>query len=139
MLYDTDWGFNFNDLSKPESNLLNRATAVGSVGVLFNALLKNKEFTKAFLTRYQYHLDHTFDAPQVVLKINAFKAKLQPEIKEHINRWRVIGSYNNWLMNIDLMIDFAIKRPQIQADQLNAFFHLSESEQIRIKSSSKSD
>jgi hypothetical protein len=42
-------------------------------------------------------------------------------------------------MNIDLMIDFAIKRPQIQADQLNAFFHLSESEQIRIKSSSKSD
>jgi hypothetical protein len=133
MLYDTDWGFNYNGLSTPRSDILDKALTEGSTGILFSALLENNTFRKEFLSRFQFHLNNTFYSPSVVEKINQFGTVLEPEIKEHINRWRVIGSYQQWKNNIEGMIDFAKQRPQLQADQLNVFFHLHGSESITVK------
>jgi hypothetical protein len=133
MLYDTDWGFGYNSMSLPSTDLLSNATTIGSVGTLFSALLKNPSFVKAFLNRFQYHLNTTFYAPAVVHKIDQFQAQLDPEMQEHINRWRVIGSYSQWLRNVEVMKDFAQKRPAFQAAQLNTFFGLKNNEQIIIQ------
>ncbi len=130
MLYDTDWGFGYNALSLPTMDLLGKATKTGSVGILFNSLLKNKDFVNAFLQRFQYHLNTTFYTPNVLHKIDQFQSTLDPEIKEHIDRWRVINSYAEWSSNIDVMRDFARKRPGLQASQLNAFFNLENNRQI---------
>jgi hypothetical protein len=133
ILYDTDWGFGYNALSLPAINLLEKATTTGSVGILFSSLLKNKKFVNSFLQRFQYHLNTTFYTPDVLRKIDQFQTILDPEIREHINRWRVINSHAEWLSNINEMRDFAKKRPKFQADQLNAFFQLKNNEQIVIQ------
>jgi hypothetical protein len=133
MLYDTDWGFGYNSMSEPSSDLLAKATKVGSIGVLFSALLKNKDFKKEFLDRFQYHLNTTFRPSDCIKKIEKFKTGIASEIPEHIDRWRAIDGYGKWLLNIEVMKNFAQKRPQAQADQLNAFFHLTGAEQISIE------
>jgi hypothetical protein len=133
MLYDTDWGFGYNSGSAPSSDLLKKATKVGSVGILFNSLLQNKNFINQFLARFQYLLNTTFSSAMIIQKINTFEKELSPEMQEHINRWRAIENYNQWLSNIDVMKDFAKKRPKFQIEQLNTFFNLKSGEQISIQ------
>lgn len=133
MLYDTDWGFGYNVASTPENNLLGKAKSTGSVGILFNSLIRNKEFVNEFVRRFQYHLDTTFYTPSMLAKINEMAAVLAPEIQEHIDRWTVIGSYEKWLANVEVMKDFATRRPEIQAQQLNDFFSLRGSQRLVVK------
>jgi hypothetical protein len=133
MLYDTDWGFGYNALSDPEANLLDKAIKVGSVGVLYKALLKNKEFTQEFLDRFQFHLDSTFNSRTVNLKIDKMQAEIAPFMQEHINRWRAIDSYQKWLDNVNVLREFAAKRPEFQAKQLNQYFNLKGRQQIIVK------
>ena len=58
---------------------------------------------------------------------------ISPEMQEHIDRWRFIESCTKWLMNIEEMKDFALKRPGFQSNQLNSFFNLRGERQIIIK------
>lgn len=133
MLYDTDWGFGYNALSTPGSDLLLKATKVGSVGALFSALIKNKGFRNNFLGRFQHHLNTTFNSAEIIKKIDEIQQVLGPEMQEHIDRWRAIESYPAWLSNVEVLRTFARQRPQFQADQLNAFFNLKGDQQITIK------
>ncbi len=137
MLYDTDWGFGYNSLSTPGSNLLDKTTKVGSVGVLFSGLIKNEAFVNEFLTRFQHHLNTTFSSEATIPKIDEMQRVLDPEMQEHIHRWRAIGSYSAWRSNVEVMRTFAQQRPQYQANQLNAFFNLKGDKQITLKSSPK--
>jgi hypothetical protein len=133
MLYDTDWGFGYNSASSGSSNLLNKAMKEGSVGILFTALLNNKDFKADFISRFQFLLNSAFKTDVCLQKIETFKNQLAPEMPEHIRRWRAIDGYNEWLENIEVLKDFAQKRPKIQADQLNDFFHLTGSGQFYIE------
>ncbi len=133
MLYDTDWGFGYNVLSTPNNNLLDKAKKTGSVGILFSSLIKNKNFLSFFIHRFQFHLNESFDSPTVLAKIDKMQKTLAPEMQEHIDRWRVIGSCDTWLSNIETMRNFAIKRPEIQASQINEFFQLEGPDKISIK------
>jgi hypothetical protein len=132
MLYDTDWGFGYNNLSVPEVNLLEKAKKTGSVGVLFSALIENQSFVNEFTHRFQVLLNHQFSHSFLVSEINKMQGIMAPEMPEHINRWRVIGSYDQWLNNVEVLKEFAKKRPQIQADQLNTFFKLSGNSRIIV-------
>ncbi|MGZ4056627.1 MAG: CotH kinase family protein [Bacteroidia bacterium] len=133
MLYDTDWGFGYNALSSPDNNLLQKTKSTGSVGILFSSLIHNKNFSEQFIKRFQYHLNTTFYAASVIALIDKMQKELSPEMQEHIDRWRVIGSYNQWLSNVEVLRDFAIKRPEIQAKQLNDFFNLHGDKRVFIK------
>lgn len=133
MLYDTDWGFGYNSMSTPDVNLLEKASKIGSSGILFNSLQQNKNFRNQFTTRFQHLLNSVFSTPELLSRIDQMQATLAPEMQEHIERWRSIGSYRQWLNNVDVLRDFARKRPILQASQLNVFFKLKEQDQITIK------
>ncbi len=133
MLYDTDWGFGYNTASIPSVNLLEKAEQTGSVGILFAALIKNKSFVDAFIQRFQYLIDHQFSTSYLLTEVNRMQGVMAPEMREHINRWRVIGSYGQWLDNVDVLRDFAKRRPQLQADQLNTFFKRTGNNRIIVK------
>ena len=133
MLNDTDWGFGYNSASVPQNSLLDKATKVGSVGILFNGLLKNKQFEKLFIDRFDRYLNTVFLTNNVIAEIEQYQAQLEPEIQEHINRWRIIPSHDKWLDNIEIMKKFARERPPYQVEQLNAFFNLKSDQQIRIR------
>jgi hypothetical protein len=133
MLYDTDWGFGYNVLSTPNNNLLEKAKKTGSVGILFSSLILNEKFLEQFVKRFQNHLNTSFCSPTVIALIDRMQQTLSPEMHEHIDRWRVIGSYGQWLANVEVLRNFAIKRPGIQAKQLNVFFNLQGDKRILLK------
>lgn len=132
MLYDTDWGFGYNNLSTPSNNLLEKAKKTGSVGVLFKALIANTDFVMLFTQRFQTLLNSIFKTPHVISEINKMEQSFSPEMQEHIDRWRVIGSLESWQKNVEVLRDFASKRPKIQVEQINKFFDLKGDKKISI-------
>ncbi len=133
MLYDTDYGFGYTATNAYEMNLLEKAKTTGSVGIIFSGLLKNKTFTDKFIATFQYRLNNNFKTEAVIAKINTFETTFAPEIREHIDRWRVIGSESKWKNFVQELRDFATKRPTFQVKQVNEFFKLSEANKISIK------
>ncbi len=121
ILFDTDWGFGYTSSNAYELDLLDKAKHVGSVGVIFSSLLKNQDFLTKFKIRFNYHLLNTFDNEKVEHLINDFQKKYSPEIQEHINRWRIIGSVKNWDKNVEDLKIFSKKRMEIQKKQLDFF------------------
>lgn len=121
VLIDTDWGFGYTGADAVTIDLLEKVKKTGSIGVIFDALLKNKEFVNQFSRRVNYHIKNTFKPNIVIDRINNFQKTLNPEIQEHINRWRVIGSYTNWQDNVQELKSFASLRPDLQIQQLQSF------------------
>ena len=121
MLFDTDWGFGYTGNEDYKVDLLEKASKVGSHGIIFSGLLKNDLFLDTFVKRFDYYLNGPFSPAFVKKNIEQFQSKLQPEMEEHINRWRLIGSVQKWNNNIDVLRDFAEKRNEIQKQQLNKF------------------
>jgi hypothetical protein len=121
MVYDLDWGFGGSDPQAYNMNLLPKATQVGSVGVIFTALLQNRDFRQEFLHRYEGYMKKNFAPAGVETRISSFEQLLQGEMPEHISRWRAIGSMEQWRENVDELRTFAIKRPAIQMQQLYSF------------------
>lgn len=118
MLYDTDWGFGFTGKESVQLNLLEKVRKSAYIGVIFDGLLKNQTFSDEFVERFRMHLKGRFEKETVIRKIDELHALYSPFMEEHINRWRKIGSVDNWEMYVQELRDFAIKRPVIQEEQL---------------------
>ena len=123
MLFDTDWGFGYTGSESINLNLLEKAKKTGSIGIIFSGLLKNESFRKKFNDRFLFHLEHTFEKKEVIQKINDFQASYSSEISQHIDRWRAIGSFESWVENVEDLRQFALKRPDIQKEQLKSFLN----------------
>jgi hypothetical protein len=121
MLYDTDWGFGYTSKASVQDDLLDRAVRIGSVGVIFKGLLQNDDFVNLFRDRFHQRLKANFDPENVQRRIDEFVGLYGPEIQEHCERWRSIGSYDDWLRNVNELRDFANTRPAIQKEQLTNF------------------
>ncbi|MDF2437025.1 MAG: CotH protein [Bacteroidota bacterium] len=126
MLYDTDWGFGYTGKEAVKMDLLERASKIGSIGVLFSSLIRNDSFRSAFKQRFLFHLDHTFNVAHINKQIDGFANVLDPEMTEHINRWRSIGSYEQWKDYVLELREFAKLRNEIQRQQLNQFIKKAE-------------
>lgn len=133
MLYDTDWGFGKISDDAYQMNLLEKAKHVGSVGILFSALLKNERFRELFKQRFGNWLNTTFKTEYAINRINEMQHVLEPEMIENIDRWRKMESYGNWLKNVEVMRNFAKKRPAIQVQQLNSFLDLQGDKKVVLK------
>jgi len=125
----TDFDFGYGGSVDVDYNMLTKTKE----DFLFSHLILNAEFKELFLDRFKYQLENTFQPNIALAKIDSISKVLSPEMQEHIDRWRVIVSVQNWNKNIDLMRNFAEKRPGIQAQQLNDFFGLKGSNRIDTK------
>jgi hypothetical protein len=123
ILYDTDWGFGYTGSGAVSMDLLEKARKTGSTGIILSGLMRNSTFRRAFKERFGYHVEVTFNKDSVLKKIDGFEKALSPYMPEHIDRWRVIGSYDSWKANVQEMRDFAIKRPAVQLKQLDEFLN----------------
>lgn len=121
MLYDTDWGFGYTGRESVNLNLLEKAKKTGSIGILFSGLLSNEQFVEKFKQRFDFHLKNTFETNHVLSVIDGFEKEYAPEMNEHINRWREMGSYQTWEEQVEELRTFAKERPSIQLKQLDDF------------------
>jgi hypothetical protein len=131
MLYDTDWGFGYTSNDGYNMDLLGKAKTTGSVGIIFSGLLRNKSYREYLKNRFEYHLNITFETQKVLKLIKSFEDAYAPEISEHIDRWRVIGSESKWRNFVNVLNEFAINRPAIQRKQLDKFLSDMESTQTK--------
>lgn len=139
MILDTDFGFllpffyvpGLND--GPAHNTLSFATEANGSSwpnppwstFLLRNLLLNQKFKYQFINRYCDLLNTTFSSEYVNFVIDSISSVLQPEMQEHINRWRRPTSLTEWRSNVDVMRNFASERPKFQRQHLRQKFGLS--------------
>ena len=132
LIFDLDFGFGYNN--DYQYNSLKDALAADSPNYyncdcstfLLRKLMENDEFKQLFIDRFAYHLNTTFHKDTVVSRINEFETLLDNEIEYHIQRWHYPQAYGQWINEIDIMIEFAVKRPCFCAEHVKTKFNLDE-------------
>ena len=146
VMLDMDWGFGVQYpgfSSHYTYNALELAvTAPGSQSarypwssILFRGLFKNREFQEEFIQRFASLLNTTFHEDRVLGIVDELKARIQPEMARHIDRWNdkpneiiyndpPIPNMNVWAARTELMRQFAVKRPAYQRQHIIDFFGL---------------
>lgn len=134
LIYDLDFSFGHNWQSSYTRNFMLHATNEDDAwphcpisNLIFRKLLDNDEFSQQFINQFAYHLNNTFEYHLVIDKIEEFKNLLLPEINEHIDRWNY-PQEETWLDEINIMTDFARRRPCEMEDDIIAYFDLEEFE-----------
>ena len=126
ILFDLDHGFGYDDqYDSYEHRTLEVAEQIEYNGFLFSSLLKNDAFQIKFINSMADQLNTSFREERVVDKINNFQSLLQPEMQEHIRRWRTMGdSLDIWEQNVDILREFALRRPGFVRQQFIERFGL---------------
>ncbi len=104
---------------------------------LFRELLKNDQFKQKFLTALADHLNTTFSPERVVNVINDLAAGIEPEMDNHINRWGIPESMDEWEENVEIMREFALNRPEAVREYTVEHFNLNGMATLTIHSDSE--
>lgn len=133
LLYDLDYGFHGGHLG-PESNPFREIrNQKNGTTLLFFKLLENDYHRMQFANQFADRLNSVFEPNRVIDVINQFKAGIEPEMPKHIARWKgsfvgpwwlgkSIDSMEEWYGHIQVLIDFAQRRPDyIRQHIMNEF------------------
>lgn len=130
-IHDLDLSFGFDSNSQWDKESLTHAFLdgdnwpnCGASNQLFRGMIKNERFVNEFVERFAWHLKNTFRTSRIIEKIDEFQELFEPEIEEHIERWRYPGSYDKWLEKIEVMKEFARKRPCFMQEHIKDYFEL---------------
>ena len=127
MLFDTDAGFGLLDKNRSyDHNTFKEAEdPVTSIGFLFSSLLENEAFKFQFINTFADHLNTSFDEQRVLDRIDQIQNELQPQMEEHIRRWRTMDdSIDVWKQNVEKLREFARIRPNVVRQQIIERFNL---------------
>ena len=93
---------------------------------LIRQLLKNNDFRNAFISRFADVLNTVFSTTHLLANIHAAAQLLQPEIPQHIDRWKYPAEdINQWITNVNRLKTFATHRPSWQTQHILDHFGLS--------------
>ena len=144
IMYDTDLGFGAHNLGQFDSNTLENATSPTGTyyanppwsTFLLRSLLKNSRFRDEFIQRFAAHLNSTFAPGRVAPIIDSLKSQIEPEMPRHILKWPKSTSFNGgWSYHLDVMHEFASKRPEYVRQHLTAKFGLAGTAPLRLECS----
>ena len=138
MLVDTDQGFGiYNMYGIYQHQTLEEALKPEKKGYLLSSLLQNESFKIQFINRFADHLNTSFQEKRVIDRIDQMQAVLDPEMAEHIRRWRVMGdSIEIWNQNVDVLREFARNRPDTLRQQIIEHFGLEGTAALTLKTGS---
>ncbi len=133
MVYDLDFMFGGNSQGQFDSNTL--ALAVDSISttypsptwstLMLRKLLKNTNFRNEFIQRFATRINVTFEPNYVIGIIDSVKAMIENEIPKHVLRWPQSVSFaGGWENGVQIMRDFAVKRPSFMRNFLKEYFNL---------------
>ena len=129
LLFDLDTGFGYSKSTSFQDNTLLKATGE----FLIRSLFENSEFRVKFVNRFADHLNTSFTPMRVINIINEMQATINPEIPEHIQRWRVMeDSMDVWDKNVDIMRTFVSQRPVYVRLHILDYFNLTGTADITL-------
>jgi hypothetical protein len=151
MILDTDFGFGLPFFyvpgvdEGPAHNTLAMATEENGPSwpnpswstFMLRRLLTNQSFKNQFINRYCDLLNTTFSSEHVISVIDSISGLLEPEMQEHINRWRRPPSMNEWHDNVDVMRSFAQLRTDYQRQHVKQKFGLSSEAYVTLNVSNE--
>lgn len=134
MIKDTDMGFGLWDGEGYAFNMLEQATEEDGPDwpnpswstFLFRKTLRHPGFRDAFITRFCDLLNTAFHPHRAQLLLNRYAERIEPHMPLHLRRWQRPDSMEAWRSNLEIMRDFALKRPIFQRQHLREFFDLAE-------------
>lgn len=140
MLFDLDWGMGYGVLGQKDVdpltyNMLDFLTSDQSAVELFRRLIENQNVKDRFTEIMLTLLNDNFETERVQAKIDELAAKIRPEIPQSIKRWENIESVDTWEDNINVLHEFAEKRPNIVRQHLQETLGYTEAELQEIESS----
>lgn len=92
--------------------------------LVLRSLLTNPDFKNDFINRFADLMNTYFLSSRFVSVSTAMKTKIQPEIQEHLDRWKATD-YGWWEESINLMHSFANERPNYQRQHIRQKFGIS--------------
>lgn len=119
-----DWVDNSYRFNMLEHTLNNSINGTNFDNILFKGFLKNKTFEIEFVNRFSDLLNTSYQPQYMINLIDQMKKSLEPEMEKQINRWKLIGSLEDWNNNIEIMREFSRLRPHYQIEHLSEFFKL---------------
>lgn len=133
ILFDLDWGMGFwihNSLNYTDDfvnfNMIEHVLKDERRMSLFRNLMENDKTRDKFIYIMTSLLQNEFSTSNVQTKIAELAAQVEREIPHSIKRWNNIESVETWEKNIQTLIDFAEKRPNIVKQHLMEQFGLTE-------------
>lgn len=128
IVFDLDWGFWPSSLNNNTLASMTNPAGTGAWGnistTLTVRLFDNDEFKNEFISRFFYHLNHTFEPGRVIDRIDILASNIEEEMPGQIERWG--GSMDRWYREIYSMRAFARERPAVVIEHLRQKFRLSE-------------
>jgi hypothetical protein len=91
---------------------------------LLRRLIENPDFKRDFINRSADLLNTVFQPSNTVARVNQMAAALDPEMAEHIRRWRAPASLLDWRSNVQYLRNYANNRPQYARTHLLQRFSL---------------
>ena len=142
VLVDLDYGYgvgtkvNYDMIGYAASPVKTRVTNPPSATVFFRKMLEFPEFRNEFIQRFAASLNVIYSPERVLKIISEFEEERRVEMPAHIDRWsssyykspwgifRIPTSMEKWDAKIEVMRDFARKRPDFVRKNLIEKFHL---------------
>ncbi|MCC5876583.1 MAG: CotH kinase family protein [Candidatus Sumerlaeia bacterium] len=130
LLYDVDRSFGY--LSDPDRNTLQWATnrLNGNTNQewpnrLLRSLLDNDQFRIDLVNAFADHLNSTFQPARVLSIIDAFSARIDPEIDEFHDRWWTTANHRGrWNRELEDMQEYAVERPAYLRQHIREYFDI---------------
>lgn len=140
MLFDADYGFDLENQGMYTHNTLDWATTdkgsdrnAPEYTFLLRSLLENEEFRNQFINRFADVMNTNFSSENVNTKINEMQSALENEMQYNIQRWVNFDSINKWHDNIQIMRNFAEKRPGHMKQQIMEHFGIAKTVTFNIE------
>ncbi|WP_309640585.1 CotH kinase family protein [Flavobacterium sp.] len=89
---------------------------------ILRKLLVSPTYKNDFINRFADLMNTTFLPSRVVGMIDSMKSVIEPEMLEHINRWKMPVEIDNWQFYLNQERDFANQRPAFQRDHIRSQF-----------------
>ncbi len=135
MLFDLDFGFGLVTLGNGEAyehNTLDFATTPEGSSwpnppwstFLLRSMFKNETFRNQFINRFADQLNTAFLPERVTTLIYEMQQVIAFDIEKHFARWGYPDAYEDWLGHVQVMLDFAEKRPSFQRQHIMEHFDI---------------
>lgn len=142
MLFDLDWSYGYSQIRQGEretykANTLTRALDPDGLYIprILTKLLENDSFKHEFINRFAEYFNTIF-APQHALEVmHRLQAILEPEMQRHYDRFKT-DPISVWYQSIEIMEEFAQKRPRYIRQYIQDYFNLSDTVRVNLDISS---
>jgi hypothetical protein len=141
--HDGRWRYSFFDLEKnmgmytnAQFDYLQRAID-SPENKVFHSFLQNEDFRRDFINAYADKLNTVFRATYADSTFMAKMRAYEPEIPEHIKRWKTHSNIQNWWNASAQVRDFLRERPKNARAELEQIFNVNALSSLKLVSDTK--